>query len=145
MGGSQPGLCRSRPGGIWTTSSRACFFALASIGCGPCQGILTAGPARPPQLQPSAFTEEDADESAFVNCRPLVPLSPAGGAPAQPPAAEQGDAKPPAPGSQHCPILYGNESLFVLLRLYQFVYERMHAARTCALQVGCRGGGRVAG
>lgn len=30
---------------------------------------------------------------------------------------------------------YGNESLFVLLRLYQYVYERMAAARSCALQV----------
>lgn len=73
-----------------------------------------------------------------MNCRPLVPLAPVGGAPAQPPAAQQADGGAPAPGAQHCPILYGNESLFVLLRLYQFVYERMHAARTCALQVGCR-------
>lgn len=39
---------------------------------------------------------------------------------------------------------YGNESLFVLLRLYQYVYERMAAARSCALQVrlgGLAGGG----
>ena len=38
---------------------------------------------------------------------------------------------------KHCGILYGNESLFVLLRLHQYVYERMKAARTCALQVSC--------
>ncbi|KAL4448880.1 hypothetical protein ABPG77_007597 [Micractinium sp. CCAP 211/92] len=87
--------------------------------------------------EPSAFTEEDKDESAFVNCRPLVPLAPVSGAPAQPPAAQQADGGAPAPGARHCPILYSNESLFVLLRLYQFVYERMHAARTCALQKAC--------
>lgn len=95
--------------------------------------------------QASAFADEDEDESAFVNCRPLVPLVPAAG--------QQGGAAPAAQQQQgngsgvsstegrHCGILYGNESLFVLLRLHQFVYERMHAARSCALQVGSVGCG----
>jgi hypothetical protein len=74
------------------------------------------------------FAEEEEDESAFVNCRPLVPLVPAGAAAIT--------APPPADGAnKHCGLLYGNESLFVLLRLHQFVYERMRAARSCALQV----------
>ena len=91
----------------------------------------------PPALQPSSFAEEDEDESDFVNCRPLVPLVPSAAA-----GDAQQHAAAPAPAQdgqqeKHCGILYGNESLFVLLRLHQYVYERMKAARTCALQVSC--------
>ena len=56
-------------------------------------------------------------------------------------------AHSPAPSHPHLappslpPRSYGNESLFVLLRLYQYVYERMAAARSCALQVR-QGGAR---
>jgi paired amphipathic helix protein Sin3a len=64
-----------------------------------------------------------------------VPLVPAASSQQQ----QQGGEAPPAaavqPGERgHCGIFYGNESLFVLLRLYQYVYERMAAARSCALQ-----------
>ncbi len=64
--------------------------------------------ASPPQ-QPSAFTEEDEDESAFVNCRPLVPLVPA--AASQQQQEQQGGEAPaaaaqPASGERgHCGIL----------------------------------------
>ncbi|PRW32936.1 SIN3 component of histone deacetylase complex isoform C [Chlorella sorokiniana] len=85
--------------------------------------------------EPSAFTEEDEDESAFVNCRPLVPLVPAASSQQQQQGGEAPAAAAVQPGERgHCGIFYGNESLFVLLRLYQYVYERMAAARSCALQ-----------
>ncbi|PSC76597.1 Paired amphipathic helix isoform C [Micractinium conductrix] len=83
--------------------------------------------------EPSAFIEEDEDESAFVNCRPLVPLAPQIVAPSAAAQADGGGAG----ATGNCRVLYGNESLFVLMRLHQFVYERMHAARSCALQKAC--------
>jgi hypothetical protein len=79
---------------------------------------------------------EDEDESAFRNCKPVVPLI-AGGMPAAPATPEPSAAPPDgAPLRAHCRILYCNEPLYVLLRLHQYIYERLRTARQCAAEKG---------
>lgn len=66
--------------------------------------------------------EDEAIEAAFAGCRPIAPH--ASGIPAL--KTGNGNEHP------HCRIFYGNESLFVLLRLFQIVLDRMKSARQCA-------------
>lgn len=77
-------------------------------------------------------TEEDeADETDFINCRPVAPLV-AGATNAAPVATVS-----PGPDGvlhPHCRVFYANESLYVLLRLHQILYERLRTARQCAAQ-----------
>ncbi|KAI8102953.1 hypothetical protein M9434_005744 [Picochlorum sp. BPE23] len=61
--------------------------------------------------------EDEAAEAQFAGCRPVAPLV-------------SGKDKRPRQG--HCRIFYGNESLFVLLRLHQILFDRMKTARQCA-------------
>jgi paired amphipathic helix protein Sin3a len=64
--------------------------------------------------------EDEAAEAEFAGCRPIAPLSSAGA------------VKQEAGNETHCRIFYGNESLFVLLRLFQILFDRMKSARQCA-------------
>eukprot|EP00887_Chlorella_sp_A99_P007276 scaffold2.g7276.t1 len=89
-------------------------------------------------MEPSAaLSEEDeADESAFAACKPVVPLTAGGAA-----AAAAAPPPPPSPDAEgvlhpHCRVLYGNEQLYVLLRLHRHLYERLLTARTCSMQKG---------
>merc|ERR1719183_1021303 len=62
--------------------------------------------------------EDEAAEAEFAACRPVAPF--------------MSTAKPSADGVSYCRILYGNESLFVLLKLFEILFRRMESARTCA-------------
>lgn len=66
--------------------------------------------------------EDEAAEAAFAGCRPIAPHACAI------PATKTGNGGE----HPHCRIFYGNESLFVLLRLFQILLDRMKSARQCA-------------
>lgn len=77
--------------------------------------------------------EEPANQSEYISCRPIAPLVSAMAAtqekPSTPTAAAADGALVP-----HCRVFYGNESLYVLFRLHQILYERLRTARQCAKQ-----------
>lgn len=76
-------------------------------------------------------SEEETDETEFVACRPIAPLV-KGAIPLKdaPHVSTQPDEKGIL--HPHCRVLYGNESIFVLLRLHQILFDRMKTARQCA-------------
>lgn len=81
--------------------------------------------------------EEEADETDYMHCRPAVPWVAGMSAPAPP---------TPSPGPDgvlhpHCRVFYGNESLYVLFRLHQILFDRLRAARQCAAQKAADGEG----
>lgn len=68
-------------------------------------------------------SEEDEEvEAEFVGCRPIAPHASVFSV-----IKSEHDTDHP-----HCRIFYGNESLFVLLRLFQILLDRMKSARQCA-------------
>jgi len=75
-------------------------------------------------------SEEETDQTEFIGCRPVAPLVNG----AQSVASDAVPTQPEQNGvmHSHCKIFYGNESLFVLLRLHQILLERMKSARQCA-------------
>lgn len=84
-----------------------------------------------------AMGEEEADESEFVNCRPVVPVVAGGGAAPPAPTASPG---PDGLLHPHCRIFYGNEGLYVFFRLHHLLYERVRFVRQCAAERGAEAG-----
>ncbi|GAB4820057.1 hypothetical protein N2152v2_007103 [Parachlorella kessleri] len=88
--------------------------------------------------EPSSMSD-DEDQTSFRGCKPVVPLI-YGGPPAAPPTPEPSAAAPAGAGAgplrAHCRLLYCNEQLYVLLRLHQYIYDRLRVARQCALDKG---------
>lgn len=85
----------------------------------------------------AAEEEEEADETDYVYCRPVVPWVAGMTAPSPP---------TPSPGPDgrlhpHCRVFYGNESLYVLFRLHQILFDRLRAARQCSAQKAADGDG----
>lgn len=99
--------------------------------------------------------EPEEDETMYAACRPLVAnilglaTSPSDDededddvfmlARAGPQIVEPG--KPLIP---HCRVIYANESLYVLMRLYQILYDRLKSARVCAVQKAAEARGDTA-
>jgi len=95
--------------------------------------------------------EPEEDETMYMACRPLVAnvlglttsssaddVSMLGVGPQM--------VEPGKPLIPHCRVVYANESLYVLMRLYQILYDRLKSARVCAVQKAAeaRGGGATA-
>ncbi len=70
--------------------------------------------------------EDEAAEAEYAACRPIAPFM----STAKPSADGASNSKT-AVGS-HCGIFYGNESLFVMLKLFEILFKRMESARICA-------------
>merc|ERR1719183_1936557 len=70
--------------------------------------------------------EDEAAEAEYAACRPIAPFM----STAKPSANGASNSKT-AVGS-HCRIFYGNESLFVMLKLFEILFKRMESARICA-------------
>ena len=89
----------------------------------------------------SVEEEEEADETDYMQCRPVVPWVKGMQPPTPPPATPA--ASSPGDGTlhPHCRVFYGNEPLYVLFRLHQILYDRLRAARQCALQKEADGEG----
>ena len=82
--------------------------------------------------------EEEADESEYLRCRPVVPWV---AGMVEPPALPTISPGPDGVMHPHCRVFYGNESLYVLFRLHQILYDRLRAARQCAAQKAADGEG----
>lgn len=86
----------------------------------------------------AAFNEPEEDETAFVACKPIVPIVQGYALTPDPSAFTPIMQEPDEPLRAHARVLYANESLYVLIRLYQILYDRLCTARVCAVEKsGC--------
>lgn len=102
-------------------------------------GTRATGQAEGDREMADANEEEERDETDFLKCRPVAPqvlgLGPEG---PEPPAMLPG---PDGIMHPHCRVFYGNESLYVLFRLHEILFERLRTARQCAAQKAADGDG----
>ena len=71
--------------------------------------------------------EDEAAEAEFAACRPVAPFMSTAT-----PTADGASTPSKTTSDAYCRIFYGNESLFVLLKLFEILFKRMESARICA-------------